>query len=44
MEGPMAPTAYVAEHSLVGQKWEERPLVLWRLDDPVMGNTKVLRL
>ena len=28
MEGPMAPPAYVAEDSLVGNQYEERPLVL----------------
>jgi len=28
----MAPTAYVAEHGLVGHQWKEKPLVLSRLD------------
>jgi hypothetical protein len=28
MVGLMAPAAYVAENDLVGQQWEERPLVL----------------
>jgi hypothetical protein len=32
MEGPMAPSTYVAEDGLLGHQWEERPLVLWRLD------------
>ena len=35
MEGPMAPATYVAEGGLVGHQWEERPLVLRRLDAPV---------
>jgi hypothetical protein len=33
----MAPAAYVAEDSLVGHQWEERPLVLKRLDAPSVG-------
>jgi hypothetical protein len=28
----MAPAAYVAKDSLVRHHWEERSLVLWRLD------------
>jgi hypothetical protein len=32
---PMAPAAYVAEDGLVGHQWEERTLVLRRLDAPV---------
>jgi hypothetical protein len=28
MGGPMAPATYVAEDTLVGHQWEERPLVL----------------
>jgi hypothetical protein len=35
VEGPMAPAAYVAENGLVGHQWEERPLVLRRLNAPV---------
>jgi hypothetical protein len=35
LEGPMTPAAYVAEDGLVGHQWEERPLVLRRLDAPV---------
>jgi hypothetical protein len=35
MEGPMTPAAYVAEDGLVGHQWEERLLVLRRLDAPV---------
>jgi hypothetical protein len=31
----MTPDAYVAENGLVGRQWEERPLVLGRLDAPV---------
>jgi hypothetical protein len=30
----MAPAAYVAEDGLVGHQWEERLLVLRRLDAP----------
>jgi hypothetical protein len=29
------PAAYVAKDGLVGQQWEEKPLVLWRLFAPV---------
>ena len=32
MDGPMASAAYVAEDGLLGLQWEERPLVLIRLD------------
>jgi hypothetical protein len=32
MEGPMAPATYVAEDGLVRHQWEERPLILWRLE------------
>jgi hypothetical protein len=39
MEGPMAPGTYVAEDGFVGQQWEERPLVLGRLDAPVYART-----
>jgi hypothetical protein len=35
MEGPIAPTTYVAEAVLVGHQWEKRCLILWRLDIPV---------
>jgi hypothetical protein len=35
MEGLMVPDAYVAEDGLAGHQWEERPLVLKRLDAPV---------
>jgi hypothetical protein len=31
----MAPAAYIAEDGFVGYQWEERPLFLRRLDDPV---------
>jgi hypothetical protein len=34
-EGPMAPVAHVAEYGLVGHQWEERPLVLRRLNAQV---------
>jgi hypothetical protein len=35
MERPIVPAAYVAEDDLVRPQWEERPLVLGRLDAPV---------
>jgi hypothetical protein len=35
VEGHMAPALYAAEDGLVGPQWEERPLVLRRLYDPV---------
>ena len=35
MEDPMTPATYVAEDGLICHQWEERPLVLWRLDAPV---------
>jgi len=35
MDRPMAPAAYVAEDGFVGHQWEEKPLVLPRLDPPV---------
>ena len=36
----MAPASYVAEDGLVLHQWEERPLVLGRLDAPVLGNAR----
>jgi hypothetical protein len=43
MDYPVPPefvslAAYVAEHSLVGHHWKERPLVLQILYAPVQGN------
>jgi hypothetical protein len=35
MERPMVPATYVAEDGLVGHLWEERTLVLGRLDATV---------
>jgi hypothetical protein len=35
MEGLKAPTANVIEDVLVEHRWEERPMVLWRLDAKV---------
>jgi hypothetical protein len=35
--------AYVGEDGLVGHHWEERPLVLQRLYDPVQGNARARR-
>jgi hypothetical protein len=32
MEGPIAPTAYVAKDGLIWHQWEMRLLILWRLD------------
>ena len=40
MVGLMAPAAYVAEDGLVGNHWEERPLILQRLYAPVQGNAR----
>jgi len=34
-DGCLAPAAYVAEDGLGGHQWEERPLVLSRVDAPV---------
>ena len=39
----MAPATYVAEGGLVRHQWEERLLVLRRLDAPVKGNARVGR-
>ena len=36
----MSVVAYVAEDGLVGHQWEERPLVLQKLYDPVQGNAR----
>jgi hypothetical protein len=36
----MTPAAYVAQNGLVEHQWEERPLVLGRLDAPVWGNAR----
>jgi hypothetical protein len=36
----MALVAYVAENSLVGHQWEERPLVLQRSYAPVQGSAR----
>jgi hypothetical protein len=33
----MALAAYVAEDGLVGHQWQERPLVLWKLYAPGIG-------
>jgi hypothetical protein len=38
----MASATYVAEDVLVGHQWEERPLVLGRLDAPVLGNARMV--
>ena len=35
MKGPVASAAYIAEDGLVGNQWEERPLVLGRIHTPV---------
>jgi hypothetical protein len=35
MEGPKVPAAYVAEYGLVWYQWEERTIVLSRIDAPV---------
>ena len=36
----MSLAAYVTEVGLVGHHWEERPLVLQRLNAPVQGNAR----
>jgi hypothetical protein len=36
----MSLATYVAEDSLVGHHWQERPLVLRRLYAPVQGNAR----
>jgi hypothetical protein len=43
MEGPKAPTAYIAEDSLIWHQREGRPSVLQRLDTPVKGNGRAVR-
>ena len=40
MERPMALATYVAEESLVGHQWEERPLSLRVFDASVQGNAR----
>jgi hypothetical protein len=40
MEGPIPLAAYVAEDGLVRHQWEERTLVLRRIDAPVQENAK----
>ena len=39
----MATAPYLAEDGLIGHQWEERPLVLWRLNAPVQGNARAVR-
>jgi len=36
----MAPGEYVAEDDLVGHQWKEKPLVLPRLDPPIVGECR----
>jgi hypothetical protein len=43
MELPMAPATYVAGDGLVGNQCEEMPLVVWRLDAPVLGNARMVK-
>ena len=43
MERPMDPAAHVAEDGLVWHHWEERPWVLWRLNDPMWGNSDTVQ-
>jgi hypothetical protein len=38
----MVSAAYVAEDGLVGPQWKKKPLVLRRLDNPVLGNMKMV--
>jgi hypothetical protein len=35
MEESLDPAAYIVEHGIIGHQWEERPLVLGKLDAPV---------
>jgi len=35
MDWPMAPAAYVVEDGLIGHQWEDKTLVLSRLDTPL---------
>ena len=39
----MAAASYVAKDDLVGHQWQERPLVLGRLDAPVYQNARLVR-
>lgn len=39
----MAPAAYVAEDCLIWNQWEERPLILWRLDVPAQADATAVR-
>jgi hypothetical protein len=39
----MAPAAYVAEGSHFWHHWEQRPLVLCRLNAPAWGNARAVR-
>jgi hypothetical protein len=39
----MAPAVYVAEDGLVGHQWEERPLVLWRLEALAYEDARMVR-
>jgi len=43
MDRPMAPAAYAAEDGLVVHQWEEKPLILPRLEPPGYGNVRVGR-
>ena len=36
----MSLVSYVAEDGLVNHHWEERPLVLRRLNAPILGNAR----
>lgn len=35
MEVPIAPAAYVSEIGFIGNQWEDRTFVLWKLQAPV---------
>jgi hypothetical protein len=43
MEESVVPALYIAEYGLVGHQLEKRPLVLWRLDAPLLGNLRAGR-
>jgi len=43
LDTPMAPAAFVTDDGFVGHQWEEKPLVLPRLDLPVEWNVSAGR-
>ena len=43
MERTMGTAAYAPEDYLIWHQWEGSPLVLWRVDDPVVENARALK-